>query len=182
VFTQFADTAHYLSTELVKRGVTALACVTGDTDDPTLYARRFSPRSNQHTCSEALPELRLLITTDTLSEGQNLQDAHIVINYDLPWALIRLIQRAGRVDRIGQQSPQILCYSFLPEEGLEQIINLRARLAQRIEQNAEVVGSDEVFFEGDPVNIRDLYNEKSAVLDEEAEVLDVDLSSYAYEI
>lgn len=182
VFTQFADTARYLSTELVKRGVAALACVTGDTDDPTLYAHRFSPRSNQHTCSEALPELRLLITTDTLSEGQNLQDAHIVINYDLPWALIRLIQRAGRVDRLGQQSPQILCYSFLPEEGLEQIINLRARLAQRIEQNAEVVGSDEVFFEGDPVNIRDLYNEKSAVLDEEAEVLDVDLSSYAYEI
>ena len=57
---------------------------------------------------------RILIATDVLSEGQNLQDAHIIINYDLPWAIIRLIQRAGRVDRIGQQSDHIDCYSFFP--------------------------------------------------------------------
>ena len=81
----------------------------------------------------------MLIATDVLSEGQNLQDAHIVINYDLPWAIIRLIQRAGRVDRIGQKSEQILCYSFLPEDGIEAIINLRKRLTQRIEENANVV-------------------------------------------
>jgi len=70
-------------------------------------------------------------------------------------ALIRLIQRAGRVDRIGQKSPNIICYSFLPQDGLERIINLRNRLAQRITENSEVVGSDEVFFDGDPVNIAD---------------------------
>ena len=82
-----------------------------------------------------------------LSEGQNLQDAHVVVNFDLPWALIRLVQRAGRVDRIGQQADEILCYSFLPAEGVEKIINLRARVRQRLEENAEVVGSDERFFE-----------------------------------
>jgi hypothetical protein len=57
-------------------------------------------------------ELRILIATDVLSEGQNLQDGAIIVNYDLPWAIIRLIQRAGRVDRIGQRSDRILCYSF----------------------------------------------------------------------
>jgi CRISPR/Cas system-associated endonuclease/helicase Cas3 len=122
-----------------------------------------------------------LITTDVLSEGQNLQDAHIVLNYDLPWAIIRLIQRAGRVDRIGQQNDQIFCYSFLPEDGIEDIINLRGRLTQRIRENAETVGSDEVFFEGDPINVADLYNEKSGILDEDEDI-EVDLASYAFQI
>ena len=55
----------------------------------------------------------MLVATDVLSEGQNLQDAHIIVNYDLPWAIIGLIQRVGRVDRIGQLHNEILCYSFL---------------------------------------------------------------------
>ncbi len=92
-------------------------------------------------------ELRVLIATDVLSEGQNLQDAHIVVNFDLPWAIIRLIQRVGRVDRIGQKSPKILAYAFWPAEGIERIINLRGRLRNRLHQNAEVVGADEQFFE-----------------------------------
>ncbi len=64
-------------------------------------------------------EHRVLIATDVLSEGQNLQDAAIIVNYDLPWAIIRLVQRAGRVDRIGQKSENILCYSFLPADGVD---------------------------------------------------------------
>jgi superfamily II DNA/RNA helicase len=116
-----------------------------------------------------------------LSEGQNLQDCHIVVNYDLPWAIIRLIQRAGRVDRIGQKSDKIFCYSFLPEEGLETILDLRGRLQKRIKENAETVGSDEVFFDGDPVNIKDLYNEKAGILDDEDDI-EVDLASYCYQL
>ena len=94
-------------------------------------------------------ELRVLIATDVLSEGQNLQDAAIIVNYDLPWAIIRLVQRAGRVDRIGQKADEILCYSFLPAEGVERIIRLRSRVRQRLKENQEVVGTDEAFFEDD---------------------------------
>ncbi|MCC5943440.1 MAG: NgoFVII family restriction endonuclease [Bernardetiaceae bacterium] len=180
IFTQFADTAFYLNKSLIKRGVDKLACVTGSHDNPTSFAHRFSPKSND-AIIEKEKEIRVLITTDVLSEGQNLQDAHIVLNFDLPWAIIRLIQRAGRVDRIGQKNHEILCYSFLPEDGIENIINLRGRLSQRIKENAETVGSDEVFFEGDPINIADLYNEKSGLLDDEEEV-EVDLASQAYQI
>lgn len=183
VFTQFADTADYLTEQLKKRGVQRLESVTGDNENPTGFAQRFSPNSNKKPeIINAKQELRILITTDVLSEGQNLQDAHIILNYDLPWAIIRLIQRAGRVDRIGQKATQIICYSFLPEDGIEQIINLRRRLTQRIEENAEVVGSDETFFEGDPVNITDLYNEKSGILDGDDDDTEVDLASYAYQI
>ena len=182
IFTQFADTAYYLFNELNNRKVDSIACVTGDSDDPTEYAYRFSPVSNEKENIKGTDkEIRVLITTDVLSEGQNLQDCHIVLNYDLPWAIIRLVQRAGRVDRIGQKSDEILCYSFLPEDGIENIIRLRQRLGQRIEENAEVVGSDETFFEGDPINIADLYNEKAGILDDEDDS-EVDLASYAYQI
>src|SRR5205085_6158641 len=118
-----------------------------------------------------------------LSEGQNLQDGFIVVNYDLPWAIIRLVQRAGRVDRIGQKSENILCYSFLPAEGVERIIRLRARVRQRLAENAEVVGTDEAFFEDDRKDqiILDLYHEKAGILDGDTDT-EVDLASYAYQI
>ncbi len=112
------------------------------------FAWRFSPSSNKKR-DKVQPdeELRVLIATDVLSEGQNLQDGAIVVNFDLPWAIIRLIQRAGRVDRIGQKAEKILCYSFLPADGVERLIRLRARVRQRLQENAEVVGTDEAFFE-----------------------------------
>ena len=182
VFTQFADTAYYLYKELKSRGLDKLEVVTGDSEDPTIYANLFSPISNEvPQLKDTEGEIRVLISTDVLSEGQNLQDCHIVLNYDLPWAIIRLIQRAGRVDRIGQDSDKILCYSFLPEDGIENIIRLRHRLSQRIQENSEVVGSDETFFEGDPINIKDLYNEKAGILDDEDDT-EVDLASYAFQI
>jgi len=179
IFTQYADTARYLGVQLQQRGVTAVASVTGDDEHPTALAVRFSPRGKS---LNGEPELRVLIATDVLSEGQNLQDAHIVVNYDLPWALIRLIQRAGRVDRIGQTSDHILSYSFLPAAGVDAIINLRQRLADRIRANAEVIGADEIFFDGDPVNINDLYTEKAGILDGETNDTDIDLASLALNI
>jgi len=184
IFSQFADTVNYLSKELVKRGVEAIRGVTGDSADPTNDAWCFSPESNEKL--DVIPPdkvLRVLVATDVLSEGQNLQDAHIVVNYDLPWAIIRLVQRAGRVDRIGQKAEKILCYSFLPAEGVERIIRLRGRVRQRLQENAEVVGTDEEFFEDDVKGkpIIDLYNEKTGILDGEADT-EVDLASYAYQI
>src|SRR5215471_13875819 len=184
VFTQFADTVDYLTAQLQARGVSRLAAVTGDTDDPTQLAWRFSPMSNNKR-TRVVPdqELDILIATDVLSEGQNLQDAAIVVNYDLPWAVIRLVQRAGRVDRIGQQAETILCYSFLPADGVERIIRLRARVRRRLQENAEVVGTDEAFFEDDRNDqaIRDLFTEKAGILDGDADT-EIDLSSYAFQI
>ena len=184
VFTQFADTVYYLEKQLKARGLTSIAGVTGDSADPTTSAWRFSPVSNNKRDRIApAEELRVVIATDVLSEGQNLQDASIVVNYDLPWAIIRLIQRVGRVDRIGQKAENILCYSFLPADGVDRIIGLRSRVRQRLRANAEVVGTDEAFFEDDRNDqvVVDLYNEKSGLLDGEPDS-EVDLASYAYQI
>jgi hypothetical protein len=184
IFTQFADTVRYLTEQLQARGILRTAAATGDTENPTRIAWRFSPESNQKR--DQIPpaeELDRLVASDVLSEGQNLQDAAIVVNYDLPWAIIRLIQRAGRVDRIGQKAEEILCYSFLPADGVERIIRLRARVRQRLRENAEVVGTDEMFFEDDQNDqaVRDLFTEKAGVLDGDADT-EVDLGSYAYQI
>ena len=111
-----------------------------------------------------------------------MQDSHVIVNYDLPWAIIRLIQRAGRVDRIGQEAEQIYCYSFFPADKVEKIIKLRKRLNDRINENAGIVGSDEVFFEGNEQNLRDMYNEKSGSLDDDNDDAEVDLGSQAYQI
>ncbi len=185
VFTQFADTVQYLESQLKARGLQSLAGVTGQSEEPTEFARRFSPCSNGRE-GKLRPdqELRVLVATDVLSEGQNLQDCVVIVNYDLPWAIIRLIQRAGRVDRIGQQSAKILCYTFLPTEGVEKIIHLRERVRHRLKENGEVIGADESFFEDDGTSgnlMIDLYNEKSGLLDGEDDT-EVDLTSYAYQI
>ena len=180
VFTQYSDTANYIYCQLRKRGFTHIDRATGGSKNPTAIVERFSPLSNKADVSSS-DESRVLIATDVLSEGQNLQDAHVIVNYDLPWAIIRLIQRAGRVDRIGQESEEIFCYSFFPAEGVENIIRLRTRLNARINENANIVGSDEVFFEGNEQNLKDMYNEKSGSLDDEDDN-DVDLASQAYQI
>jgi superfamily II DNA or RNA helicase len=184
VFTQFADTVHYVVAELQQRGIERIAAVTGDNENPTRLAWRFSPESNnkREEISED-QELQVLVATDVLSEGQNLQDAALIVNYDLPWAIIRLIQRAGRVDRIGQKAEEILCYTFLPADGVERIIRLRARVRQRLHENAEVVGTDEAFFDDDRNDqaVRDLFTERAGILDDEDDG-EIDLTSRAYQI
>ncbi len=182
VFTEYKDTADYIGRALADAGITAVGVATGDSENPTALAHRFSPRSNAlpgQSSLEIADELRVLIATDVLSEGQNLQDAHVVVNYDLPWAIIRLIQRAGRVDRIGQQAEQVLLYSFF-HESVDTVLSLRRRISARLTANAEAFGSDEYFFGSDDEvkTITDLYN---GTLEDQDAVEDVDASSLAYQ-
>ena len=184
VFSEYADTATYVGDTLHARVPdVAMQSVTGDTNDPTVAARRFSPKSN--VTLGGLPsgqtELQVLVATDVLSEGQNLQDAAIVVNYDLPWTIIKIVQRAGRVDRVGQESPEVSVYSFLPQEGVEQVISLRKRIAQRLKESAAVFGSDEDFFNEAPdvdEQVRGLFD-GSATLEEPEGDEDVDWASLA---
>ena len=183
VLTEAADTAHYVADELARRGVAAVAAVTGSSDNPSELARRFSPRSSGRAAGEPARELRVLVSTDVLSEGQNLQDSRIVVNYDLPWAVVRLVQRAGRVDRIGQQASEVNVYSLLPAGSIEEEIRLRGRIRERLAEQAALLGSDEQFF-GDPSERHRL----GALYDEHSEFAladptdDVDPVSMAYEI
>jgi superfamily II DNA or RNA helicase len=179
IFSQFADTVRYLEKQLETAEVSHLRAVTGDDPDPTAAAWTFSPRSNKRNYSAA-DETRVLLATGVLSEGQNLQDASIIVNFDLPWAIIRLIQRAGRVDRIGQEALTVTCYTFLPADGVDKIIRLRDRLRGRLKQSEQLLGTDDTFFDEDLGKTKawhDLYNEKSGTLDDQDD--EVDLGSFA---
>ena len=140
VFTQFADTAEYLARELgTDHGRTVR--VTGSTRGTLKVARRFAPIGNRVVVPED-EQIDLLISTDALSEGVNLQDADTLVNYDLHWNPVRLIQRAGRIDRIGSPNDEIHVASFLPERGLEARLGLEAVLRQRIDEFLRVFGED----------------------------------------
>lgn len=153
VFTEYADTAVYVAEALKTAGIANVELASGDTVDPSALARRFSPVSNKLPGDEqnATPvddPIDVLIATDVLSEGQNLQDSHVVVNYDLPWAIIRIIQRAGRVDRVGQKSDTVNIY-LISHRKVEDAIQLRQRIRRRLGDNAAAFGSDERFFGDD---------------------------------
>lgn len=159
LFSYYQDTAKYLYRSLSEdvdwqkqagcRG-DKIGLITGDTAprERERLVRRFAPRSNtteeQQEERRALrrEEIQILISTDVLSEGQNLQDAGVCVNYDLHWNPVRMIQRAGRIDRLGSDYEQITIYNFFPEEDLEELLGLVNRLQDRIADIDRTVGLD----------------------------------------
>lgn len=161
LFTYYEDTASYLFTALTqdqawlsRAGHPAIGLLTGRTAlrDREQLIKRFAPLANTPETAEGLrerqhlqaSELQLLICTDVLSEGQNLQDAGVVVNYDLHWNPVRMIQRAGRIDRLGlpPERHTVYIYNCFPEEGLEKLLGLVHRLQQRIFTIDRTVGLD----------------------------------------
>lgn len=148
VFTAFADTAEYLYRELAPWAHTALgvnaAIVTGaGANRTTIDGMRadfanilsaFSPRAKERPVDliEAQGEIDLLIATDCISEGQNLQDCDLVVNYDIHWNPVRIIQRFGRVDRLGSSNESVQLANFWPNMELEEYINLEQRVSGRM--------------------------------------------------
>ena len=147
VFTAFADTAAYLYEQLSgwakgELGVES-ALVTGmganrttfvglRTDIHTLLTN-FSPRSKERAAAADAPgEIDLLFATDCISEGQNLQDCDWLVNYDIHWNPVRIIQRFGRIDRIGSLNGSIQLVNFWPNMELDEYINLEARVSGRM--------------------------------------------------
>jgi superfamily II DNA or RNA helicase len=147
IFTAFADTANYLyehiATSLLKSHHIHTGRVTG-TDGPKSTLKRnydfqslltlFSPRSKEKAA--VLPnepaEIDILIGTDCISEGQNLQDCDTVINYDIHWNPVRIIQRFGRIDRIGSINSSIQLVNYWPDITLDEYINLKERVENRM--------------------------------------------------
>ncbi|EML5472333.1 helicase-related protein [Pseudomonas aeruginosa] len=147
VFTAFSDTAHYLYAQLAPWARDTLgvhsAVVTGSagiqTTMPGLSKRMgdvlsaFAPRAKERPQDLADEgEIDLLIATDCISEGQNLQDCDWLINYDIHWNPVRIIQRFGRIDRIGSPNQRIQLVNFWPNMELEEYINLEQRVSGRM--------------------------------------------------
>ncbi len=148
IFSAFSDTAEYLyehvSTYIKEKYGLNTAVITGSIDGKTTIKNFKATLNNVLTCfspiskdkSVLLPdsndEIDILIATDCISEGQNLQDCDCVINYDIHWNPVRIIQRFGRVDRIGSKNESIQLINFWPDMDLDEYINLKGRVETRM--------------------------------------------------
>ncbi|BCA95207.1 helicase [Legionella antarctica] len=148
IFTAFADTAQYLYAHLVEwaqkeLGIHSALITGGGTNKTTLLGvgsdlndllTAFSPKSKERNkiAPDSTCEIDLLIATDCISEGQNLQDCDTLINYDIHWNPVRIIQRFGRVDRLGSKNTQIQLINFWPNMELDEYIKLEARVSGRM--------------------------------------------------
>lgn len=141
IFTQFVDTAKYLNEEL-KQALKGheVRLLTGQTDPNTrkLILEGFAPKAN--SAPLGTKPIDVLVSTDVLSEGQNLQDANYCINYDLPWNPMKIVQRVGRIDRLMSDFLEVFAAVFLPEKELEDILGLLEKLEEKIQKVSDVVG------------------------------------------
>jgi len=170
VFTEFTTTAKYLDTYLKWKGNKRQ--VDSSTTNNLQILQRFDPEHNRFGDEKIKKEdqISLLISTDVLSEGVNLQAGEIVINYDFHWNPIRLIQRAGRVDRIGSEHEIIKIINFLPDPTIEHDLHLEGVVSSKIDEIQRVIGEDyKILKETENINEEDIYaiyrNEES-ILDE----------------
>jgi hypothetical protein len=143
VFTAFADTALYLYEALREELDIPMALVTGSGSNKTNLPRlrtdlgslltAFSPRSkNRPATLDKEPELEVMIATDCISEGQNLQDCDCVVNYDIHWNPVRIVQRFGRVDRLGSRNAKIQLVNFWPNIELDAYIGLERAVSGKM--------------------------------------------------
>jgi superfamily II DNA/RNA helicase/HKD family nuclease len=171
IFTQFVDTARYvfnrLKDELKDKKVEIL---TGETKPDTRerIIQEFAPKANKAQHVER--EIDVLVSTDILSEGQNLQDANYVINYDLPWNPMKIVQRVGRIDRLGSDYDTVTSAVFIPEKELEDLLGILERLESKIQKIAEAIGTEATIL-GERENPKN-FNAVSRIKKEDSTLMD----------
>ena len=150
VFSESAETARYvfeyLKKEIPERRMEQIDSKKSQ-KEKTALVRRFDPIHNPGGDISKVGELDVLVSTDVLSEGVNLHAARVVINYDFHWNPVRLIQRVGRIDRIGSEHPEIEIFNFLPTAKIEKALSLRDRVANKIQTIRRIIGTDQQILE-----------------------------------
>lgn len=203
IFTAFADTAEYIYTKLSKKLLSKdiyTACVTGKGIDTTnknidkdfnSVLCVFSPKSKMKKSIPANQEIDILIGTDCISEGQNLQDCDTVINFDIQWNPVSLIQRFGRIDRIGSENSNIQMINFFPNIELNEYLGLEQRVKGKMTTlNLVSTGDEDVLSpELNDFNFRkrQLERLKDEVIDiedtnENISLTDLNMNEYLYEL
>lgn len=192
IFSAFSDTAEYLyehvSTYVKKKYGLNTAVITGSIDGKTTIRGFKASLNNVLTCfspiskgkdllmPESDADIDILIATDCISEGQNLQDCDYLVNYDIHWNPVRIIQRFGRIDRIGSKNQYIRLVNFWPDMDLDEYINLKSRVETRMKISIMTsTGDDDLI---NPEEKGDLEYRKQQLKRLQEEVVDIeDMSS-----
>lgn len=191
IFTAFADTASYLYSNLAEWAYHEhrihSALVTGSDENKTTIPKirkdlstiltNFSPISKERDkiTPESRDEIDLLIGTDCISEGQNLQDCDYVVNYDIHWNPVRIIQRFGRIDRLGSRNKVIQLVNFWPNLELEEYINLESRVSGRmVLLDISATGEENIIEYTDSGKMNDLEYRRKQLEQLQHQVLDLE--------
>ncbi len=173
VFSEFAETVDWISRSLLDMGCGSswrMDAVSGQTKGLLGKVKKFAPKANRYEDIAPEDELNVLITTDVLSEGLNLQDANVVVNYDLHWTPIKLIQRIGRLDRISTEHDVIYVHNFFPETVLDANLGLLERIRNRVGEFNRALGADgkllEENEEWNPSALEAIYGGREDVMEE----------------
>ncbi|MGH7662795.1 MAG: helicase-related protein [Gemmatimonadaceae bacterium] len=157
VFSYFADTAHWIHDRLQDvlasdRRLAAyrgrMRLVTGDDEGRKTAVYGFAPLTSEAPAGYQEDRFDILVTTDVLAEGVNLQQAARIVNYDLPWNPMRLVQRHGRIDRIGSSHREVWITCVFPDRQLEAMLALEDRIRRKLAQAAASVGLDSEILPG----------------------------------
>lgn len=148
VFSYFSDTIEFLEKTLPLKCSFITINNSGFTTEKTkkdveILARRFSPIAKRYEFAPNESELQFLFSTDVLSEGQNLQDCSILVNYDLHWNPVRMIQRNGRINRLGGFNEEVFIHNLCPADEIETYLKLEDRLKKKIEMIKSSIGTDQ---------------------------------------
>jgi superfamily II DNA or RNA helicase len=169
LFTYYADTLNYIYKDI--RNDKRFSKLKIEAISSSGLTRKSSHQRPEIVDRFTNNEIDILLSTDVLSEGQNLQSAKYLINYDLHWNPTRMIQRAGRIDRIGSPYKKIFVYNFFPEDELEELLKLVQILQNKIIGIDEAVGLDQTIL-GEEIHpkvfgvIRKIKNKDNSVLDD----------------
>lgn len=191
IFTAFADTADYLYQELAEKikeecGLN-VALITGSTDGRCTIPKFplsfnnvltfFSPKSKDRNVlfPKSSDDIDVLIATDCISEGQNLQDCDYLINYDIHWNPVRIIQRFGRIDRIGSQNDVIQLVNYWPDMELDDYIKLKGRVESRMKATVLTsTGDDNLLSENEKGDLEYRKNQLKRLQEEVLDIEDMD--------
>jgi len=139
----------------------------------------FAPVSSEAPPGREDDRFDILLTTDVLAEGQNLQQCRNIVNYDLPWNPMRLVQRHGRIDRIGSPHKEVFIWCFLPDRELDDLLGLEERIRKKLAQAAASIGvesevipqgaTSDIVFAGTKMEIESIRKEQSAIFENAGE-------------
>ena len=172
IFSYFSDTIHYLEEALPalvtdKNFSGRAAFVVGGTPGIDKITGRFAPKAKKYELKDDESALDYLFATDVLSEGQNLQDAGCLVNYDLHWNPVRMIQRNGRINRLGSEFDEVYVSNMKPEDNLEAYLKLLNRLNRKINTIKHTIGLDQDVLEKGQVNAKEFveHHDESELLE-----------------
>ena len=175
IFTESKETADYLEENISNKLKRNVIKFTGSMSDSIkdIIRNNFDPNVDKENIRD---DYDILVTTDVLAEGMNLHRSNVIINYDLPWNPTRIMQRVGRINRVGSKHTELFVYNFFPTSNSDDLINQSENIISKIQMFHNILGEDSKFLtEEENVSTHELFRRMNTIDDDEETGLNTEL-------